>query len=225
MKATVSTDFLLRVAQATPEQVAQIERVLAGERLESGGGVWGGREGGAFEFRKTGRYWRVVFEGREAFPLEDTLGARYLDYLLHHANEAVAAFDLETAVQPEKGEVRQRGSVQAKLDGDSVRAYLRELGRLRDEREEAEKAGDQGEADRLDKDIEVLEEALRDGANTNSGDAGCRARDNVRKAIGSVRRNLARGGEAERAFGEHIERLVDMGYECIYNQPRGRIWE
>ncbi len=32
MSATVSTDFLLRVAQATPEQQAAIERVLAGGR-------------------------------------------------------------------------------------------------------------------------------------------------------------------------------------------------
>ena len=31
MSATVSTDFLLRVAQATPEQQAAIERILVGE--------------------------------------------------------------------------------------------------------------------------------------------------------------------------------------------------
>lgn len=39
MSATISTEFLLRVAQATPEQRAAIERILAGEGAAERGGV------------------------------------------------------------------------------------------------------------------------------------------------------------------------------------------
>jgi hypothetical protein len=130
MSATVSTDFLLRVAQATPEQQAAIERILGGGKAEIGksesrngdgraeGGGWRGKCGtgnagsGVCLFRRAGRCWLVRFEGGEEFILEDTLGARYLWYLLHHSGETIAAFDLEVAIQPAKAEARSRNSIQ-----------------------------------------------------------------------------------------------------------------
>src|SRR4051812_40853475 len=102
MSATVSTDFLLRVAQATPEQQAAIERILAGGPA----GLEGSPEAARFLFRKAGSHWRVVFDGRAEFHLADTLGAQYLAYLLHHPNETISSFDLEVAIRPEKGEAR-----------------------------------------------------------------------------------------------------------------------
>src|SRR5215510_8898346 len=100
MSGTIKTDFLMRVVQATPEQQAVIDRFLRGESVRLGG------ERARFMFRKAGSHWLVVFDGRGEFHLEDTLGARYLDYLLHHPNEAIAAFDLEVAICPEKAEAR-----------------------------------------------------------------------------------------------------------------------
>jgi len=175
-----------------------------------------------FVFRKDGRHWTVIFEGVE-FPLENTLGARYLDYLLHHANEPISAYDLEVAVQPEKASARPKDSIQMRLDPDTVREYLRTLNKLRAERDKAEAAGDEGEGDRLDGDISALEAQLKGSANT--GDAGERARGNVSKAIAAVRRKLGKGGKAEKAFGEHIERFVDTGYQFMYNQEGGNIWQ
>ena len=49
MSATVSTDFLLRVAQATPEQQAAIDRFLRGVAGEIGGGGRPGDERGQSE--------------------------------------------------------------------------------------------------------------------------------------------------------------------------------
>ena len=223
MKATVSNELLLLLPGATPEQQAAMVRFLRGDSaaLETFGRVTEAKA--QFVFRRAGSNWRVVFDGGVEFFMEDALGARYLDYLLHRPNEPISSFDLEVAVRPEKGEARRRDSIETKLDPDSARTYLRELNRLRGEREEAEKAGDAGEAERLDVEIEGLEQALKQGAIT--GDAGERARDNVRKAIGGIRRKLALGSDAEKAFGGHIEQQVDTGYLCIYNQPGGRIWE
>jgi hypothetical protein len=180
------------------------------------------RSGPAHGFRRVGSHWRVVFGGNPEFHLEDTLGARYLDYLLHHPNEAISAFDLEVAIQPEKAAVRSKDWVQEQLAPETARNYLRELTQLRAERERAAETGRLTEACRLDGDIAALEEALR-GA-SHAGDAGERARSNVNKALALVRRRLGKGNPAERAFAEHVERFVSVGYECLYAHPAGGCW-
>ncbi len=230
MQAAISTNLLMLLCRATPEQLVEVERMLTGPAGETGlrrGGLAGteDRGGGArarFAFGRSGRYWLVTFEGMETFALEDTLGARYLDYLLHHANVPISAYDLEVLVQPEKGRARPKDSIQVKLDADAVRVYLRELSRLRAERDGADEGSDEGEVDRLDKEIEAVEAQLKGGANT--GDAGERARGNVSKAMAAVRRKLGRGSKAEKSFGEHLERFVSTGYQCMYSQEGGGIW-
>ena len=191
-------------------------------RKRQGRSVAGAATTARFVFRRNGRHWGVVFDGSAEFPVEDMLGVKYLDYLLHRANEPISAYDLEVAIQPDRATVRTKDSIQKKADPDAVRQYLRELNRLRSQREQAEKDGDLGQVDRLDRDIEALEAALKGG--DESGDAGERARGNVSKAIAAVKRKLKRGGKAEQAFGEHIERFVDTGYQCMYNQEAGNMW-
>ena len=180
------------------------------------------RGAGRCVFRKAGSRWRVIFDGGLEFDLEDTLGARYLDYLLHHPNVAISAFDLEVAIRPERAGARSRNMVQSEANPERTRAYLRELTRLRAEREEASDSGRLAEADRLDGEIEALEEAVRNGGRAR--DTGERARSNVNKALAVVRRRLARGDAAERAFGEHVERFVSVGYQCMYAQPGSGRW-
>lgn len=178
--------------------------------------------GGRFVFRRSGQVWEVVHDGGGVFHLADTLGARYLDYLLHRPGAAVSAYDLEVAIRPERGQARARNSIQATLDPTTVKTYLRELERLRRAREAAGDGGDLGGADRMDAEIEALEEALRGGQAT--GDVGERARNNVSKAVAAVRRRLAAGGPAERAFGEYLGRCVSTGYECQYRPAHGERW-
>jgi hypothetical protein len=218
MSSVVSTELLLRVAQATPEQQAAIWRILGEEAKASTFEVMPPR----FLFRKAGSHWRVVFNAGEEFHLEDTLGARYLDYLLHHPNETIAAFDLEVAICPEKAEARSRNSIQENADPEATRGYLRELSRLRDEREEAAECGRLAETDRLDYEIEALESVL--GGGNQISDAGERARSNVNKAVAVVRRRLAKGDKAEREFLEHVQRFISVGYQCMYAQQQGECW-
>jgi len=175
-----------------------------------------------FLFRRAGSYWRVVFDGSTEFYLPDTLGAQYLDYLLHHPNRSISAFDLETAVQPEKEASRERNSIQRTADTDATRAYLRELTRLRAERERAVAEGNEGEVERIEEDMAHVEGALRSSA--GSADSGERARGNVRKAIGAVLSRLEKGGKAERDFAAHLRRFLSTGYECMYSQQADGVW-
>jgi hypothetical protein len=69
----------------------------------------------------------------------------------------------------------------------------------------------------------MLEEKLDRGAAAT--DAGEQARNNVRKAIGAVKMRLKRGSKWEKAFGQHIGQYVNTGYEVMYIQPEGQIWQ
>jgi hypothetical protein len=175
-------------------------------------------------FRRAGSHWDVRFAGGPAFHLEDTVGARYLDYLLHRRGEVITAFDLEVAIAPEKAQVRARDSIQAQLDPETVRSYLHALTRLRAEREMAAEAGDMARADQLDADLEAVEVALQ-AQGRATGDAGERARNNVRKAVGAVLGRLSRGDKAEREVAAHLAECVRLGFEVMYQPRDGEVWE
>jgi hypothetical protein len=150
------------------------------------------------------------------------LGARYLDYLLHHPNEPISAFDLEVAVTPEKGEARARNSVQPESDTRALEEYREELRRLQARRTELGAAGDAQGLEHLDNEVAALEAAL--AGSDGAPDTGERAFDNVRKAVGVVRKHLRQGGPEERALGEHLRSQLSIGQECLYSAPEGRVW-
>jgi hypothetical protein len=158
--------------------------------------------GAAYVFRWTGRDWKVVFGGGEPFYLEDTLGGRYVNYLVHHPNVPISAFELEVAVQPEKGKARSRNSIQPQSDPRARREYGQALRRLQAEREEARTAGGLEEVARLEGQIEALEAALKGGG---AADTGERARVNVRKTVVVVLGQLRKGGPEEKALAEHLQ--------------------
>ena len=222
MTGSIPARLLIRLCQASPETLAAVERILYYE----GAGIGRAERGeGArrFSFRKAGSHWRVVFAGNPEFYLEDTLGARYLDYLLHHPNEPISAFDLEVEIQPEKAKARPKDSVQENADSDTIRSYLREIDELRGRRERAADEGRQDEIERLDEEIAQIGAGLKKGG--TAADTGERARSNVNKSLALVRRRLAKGGRAEREFGQHIQSFVKVGYECMYAHPDGGCWE
>jgi hypothetical protein len=247
MMAAIPTELLWRLMNATPEQYAAIAKILGVkqevrmtndevEGAENGGsrmedGELGCRdaccvmreEKARFLFRRAGSHWDVVFDGSEIFHLEHTVGARYVDFLLHRPGEVISAFDLEVAVCPEKANARARDSFQAELDPETVRRYLRELSRLRAEREAAAEGGDCARMDQLDADIEAVEEALQSNGR-GTGDAGERARNNVRKAVARVIRRLNRGGKAEREFSAHLAKHLSLGFEVMYQPPGEEVW-
>ncbi len=235
MDTTIPIELLLRLINATPEQRAMAERLRGmpvdlGKNSDSSPHPACGhllpraeKEKPKFVFRKAGSHWDVVFDGSETFHLPDKLGTEYIGHFLHHANEPISAFDLERVIQPEKAQVRAKDSIQCNVDAEAVRAYLRQLDRLREQRSEAAEDGDLARADQLDEDISALEAALK--APGQAADAGERARGNVSKAVRAVLRQLRRGGSTEQAFGRHLEQFLSLGYECCYHQPPGISWQ
>jgi hypothetical protein len=239
MREALLGKLVLLLSRATPEQLAAfyhfatgqpwpesqeaIARALPEPVLAGGPSPAGTQSGPAYVFRRVGRRWEVVCGGGRAFRLRNTLGTRYLDYLLHEPNEPIRAFDLEVEVQPEKGKARVRDSFQPESDSQAMREYRQELGRLKTERAGAQAAGDREEVERLDGEIEALESALEAGG--GAADTGERARDNVRKAVAAVTEKLSEGGPEERAFAEHLRTHLSIGHECLYSQPQGRIWD
>ena len=234
MRATFPTDLLLRFLQATPEVLAVIEPLLpplpGGEQgapvaLAAPVPVAGSSPprapaGPGYVFRWNGELWEVVYDSLGPFYLENTLGAKYLNHLLHTANEPIAAFGLEVVIQPAKGEARSMNSIQDRLDGRARREYGQELRALR--AKQARAAGNPGEVRRLEGEIQALESALKQSRGAD--DTGERARGNVRRAINAVLKQLDKRGAAEQAFAAHLRSQVSTGYECLYSQPEGRIW-
>ena len=236
MREALLGKLVLVLSRATPEKLAAVYQFATGEplgraecRMKNGecrkgvpsstAGAKGGRD---YSFRWTGRDWKVVFDGGEPFYLPDTLGAPYLDYLLHRPNEPISAFDLEVAVSPEKGEVRARNSIQPESDARALAQYREELRQLQAKRKELEAAGDADALEHLDHEVTALETALT--ATDRAADTGRRAIDNVRKAVATVRKHLRQGGPEERAFEEHLRSHLSLGHECMYSAPEGRVW-
>ena len=207
-------------------------RAGSAQSRERAGGRLPGSEGGASPaeaqgdpvcvFRWTGRDWQVVFDGSQPFYLEDTLAAKYLDYLLHQANQPISAFDLEVVVTPEKGQARAKDSFQPKSDDEAKRAYREDLGRKQAERKQARKAGDRRTVRALDGEIKKLRAALK--GHGGMADTGERARNNIRHAIDGVKAQLGKGGRAKQAFREHLDLRLSIGLECLYSDPEGRKW-
>jgi hypothetical protein len=236
---TFRIKLLRLVLGSTLEQQAAIERFLKGQPLpEPQQGAPGSapkqvlaerssRAGTecspVYVFRWTGRYWEVVCGGGRAFRVRNTLGARYLDYLLHEPNEPIRAFDLEVEVQPEKGEARVRDSFQRQSDAQAMREYRQALRRFEAQRADAQAAHDREGVEGLNGQIAALESALKAGG--GAADTGERARDNVRKAVAVVMEQLRDGGPEEKAFAEHLREHLSIGHECLYTQPEGRVWD
>src|ERR1035438_914868 len=173
MREAFPTKLLVKLFQATPEQLAAFGRILDKAKAETRNGEPGTeahtppnpraeREAAKYVFRRPGRLWEIIFAGGRLFHLENTLGARYLDYLLHTANDPILAFDLEVAIEPAKGEARSRTSIQAAIDPQTRRDYERALRELRAKQAAAQEEGDQGPTSDLESDILALESALNE---------------------------------------------------------------
>jgi hypothetical protein len=174
-------------------------------------------------FRQAGSSCDIVLNGGPVFHLNNTDGAKYLDYLLHHPNKTMRAFDLELMVKPEKANVRTENSIQKTVDAQAKREARQELVELEAELEEAEAEDNTVKVDRLRGEI-IKVKAVAGSESELGGNAGERARDNVRKAIGKAVSKLRKGGKGEQAFGKHITHFISLGYEVAYNQPEGMNW-
>lgn len=206
MKAgnAISSEQLIRFAQATPEQREAFLRFLDGEALP------GGRP--RYALQKGLGVWRLVFNGREAV-IADGRGVQLVNWLLKHPGaDGVHASVLEVEVfgAPVAGDV---GGVVQELSGsrlmDGENTILKE--RLKELRETADDEG-LSEAER-DAASEELSELLQEmGRLRNPRGQAERCADRVRKALRrfmddleAVGKESGEGPEVLRMFGEHLE--------------------
>lgn len=174
-------------------------------------------------FQRSGSVWRIIFNGPPEFHVPNTLGARYLDYLLHNPGQSIVARDLEVMITPEKATTRSNTSTQLASDPEAVRSYLKEMDKLRAERGDAVDQGRLSEVERIDEELTHLETTLKSfQVGTNAGE---RARGNVSKAIATVESSLLEGERHQRAFGEHLKECVSKGYTLRYAHPKGDVWQ
>jgi len=132
-------------------------------------------------------------------------------------------FDLELAINPDKGQARDPNSIQKAVDSQTKREAREELQVLQAELEEAAAQGLIAKVNRLQGEIAKLMAVVGSNRLLDS-DTGERARNNVRKAIDKVVKKLRKGGVAERAFAQHITQYVSLGYNIAYNPPEGCRW-
>jgi hypothetical protein len=189
-----------------------------------GDGQEKGKANGKFSFREAGDHYEVVFEGRPRFTVPNTLGSKYVDYLLHNPNQPVRVLELEALIRADKKDVRAAGSTQSHQDGQTKKEVQRELLELQKELQEAEEADNPGAVGRIQQEIRALKSADKAQAGITA-DAGERARNNVRKAVGAVIRRLRRGNAHQKAFAAHLGQHLKLGYEVIYSRDGGDEWE
>lgn len=171
-------------------------------------------KGRRFVFEKAGEIWKVVFRGSAEFYIHDTLGARYVNHLLHH-RDPISAFDLEVLIRPGKRS-RKRTPDREGADAKAVTVYLKELEELRALQVKAAEVGNDVEVREMTREIEQIEAALTQGG---AADTGERSRNNVRKAVGGLVATLLKLGGPGKAFGLHLQKHMSLGYVIWYRAP------
>lgn len=175
-----------------------------------------------FRFFKAGDIWVVHFGPNPAFYLKDSMGCKYIDWLLHHPNEVITCLQLEAEIQPERRLIRSGNSIQHTIDSKAKQQTAKVLGDMIAMRDKLESSGRMVEAGEYEEQIQILCNRLESKGIDH--DHGEKARNNVRKAIGNVIKKLRKGTPREREFGVFLDLHIRKGYEIMYSEPRGDIW-
>ena len=175
-------------------------------------------------------FWLVGF-ARAAARVPDSLGLRYLDLLVRHPGQELAAQDLvqlAAATGPASTPSPADGLHDASglgaddiLDRQALAAYRQRLADLDEELAEAEQWHDTGRSTRLraEKDFLVRELAAATGLGGRPRQLGSeseRARLNVTRAI---RTAISRIRDRAPAAAAHLDQAVRTGTRCSYTPP------
>ena len=190
-------------------------------------------------FHLEGEYWTIAHQGTVS-RVKDTLGLRYVAYLLRYPHRKIHALELVAAVEgaPEdapKGVLagrereasirvgRSPGDAGELLDPKAKAAYKQRLEELRAELEDARADNDLGRAAKAQEEIEMLtRELLRavglGGRDRRAGDIAERARVNVKRAIDAA---VQRISSHLPALGLYLAGTINTGMYCSYTPDMG----
>jgi plasmid stabilization system protein ParE len=181
-------------------------------------------------FHREGEYWTLAYRGKTA-RLRDTKGLSYIARLLAQPGCELHVRDLAAMDAPGNGgngsrSVCLEGDLGTILDARATAQYKERLAEARQELDEATAAGDLGQAERLQHEIESLTEQLTaayglGGRARTAGDAGERARKAV---TNQIRRALDRIDAAHPELGRHLTNALRTGFVCIYRPEQPVVW-
>jgi len=185
-------------------------------------------------FHREGEYWTIAYQGTVC-RVRDTLGLRYLAFLLRSPHKQIHVLDLvasvegplenaaaegkDPAVLAEFGvHVSRLGDAGEILDSQAKAAYKQRLEELREDLEEAQAFDNQERIARVQQEIDFLTEEIRGGIGLKGRDrraasAAERARVNVTRAIKAA---LQRLSIYHAALGLYLTRTVNTGTFCSY---------
>lgn len=230
---------LIARIQTTVKMKQVVERRLrgqgTGERQQAtGDGEQGKRNITDTTFHREGEYWTIAYQGRVC-RVRDTLGLRYLAFLLGSPHKEIHVLDLvasvenppenftaegrDTATLVESGiHISRLGDAGAILDPQAKAAYKRRLEELREEREEAQASNDPEHVARVQQEIDFLTEEITSavglgGRDRRAASAAERARVNVTRVIKAALQRLA---IHHPALSFHLTRTINTGTFCSY---------
>ncbi|MEI7732742.1 MAG: 7-cyano-7-deazaguanine synthase [Verrucomicrobiota bacterium] len=221
---TLPADCLLRTVYETRTPTAMPAGPVNGERAHAAEAKKETEGGDRYIFQNIGSHFEVVYDGGGKFSIPNTLGTKYIDHLLHNPNKVIRARDLESAVQANKETARGDETEQVHLDGQAKWEAEQEFKDLMADLELAKENDDQVAVERLEGEIEALKTAQKNQGGMTA-DSGERARNNVRKAITAVIQRLHKGNRQQKTFGTHLGQCISLGYEVMYTQPQGGVWQ
>ncbi|MFN8604289.1 MAG: AAA family ATPase [Candidatus Binatia bacterium] len=191
----------------------------------------------AYEMRREGAIWTVVFDGRTVRERQ-SIGLGYIAYLLSRPDLDVttwelAALDGTPASAPLDGALDAGSDLRVASapghaleagDGRAVAEYRARLTELREEAEGARRANDLGRLASIDAELRFVEDELTGMVGLGSrarltGSPAERTRVRVTKAIRYAIRKLA---AHDARLGEHLDASIKTGTLCSY-APRPRL--
>ncbi len=187
-------------------------------------------------FRQEGEYWTIAYQGK-VFRVRDSMGVRYLAYLLRYPHRQIHVLDLVASVEgplegATAGSAGERSlaavaelSVQAGLgdageilDPQAKAAYKQRLEELQAELEDAQSCNDIGRSARVQQEIDFLTGELLSGIGLGGRDRRAaspaeRARVNVTRAIKAAVQKLS---THHPALGRYLSSTINTGTYCSY---------
>ncbi len=167
-----------------------------------------------YSYRKSGSVWEVAFQGNPPFHIADNLGAKYVDWLLHHPGEVISCVDLEAEATPEKAGLRLDTRRAPNIDPIAQRQAYNRLKELSAERAKCDEQGSAVDLAEIDEEVAQISAYLCRG-NRSQGDKE-RARDAIRKPIERLIKKLDHGERVEKNFAIYLKARIKAGYDIMF---------
>jgi hypothetical protein len=179
-----------------------------------------------YMFRKAGEGFEIKFKGKPSILLKETVGLKYIQFLLSNPNTTIPVqelasirqnvsstksrrFDYDTLQKDEPGSHKE-------YSDEELRPIAHRLEQKLREKEEANNAHDYEKAEKLQAEIEEMAAYLREAKNRKHNPQTEKLRIGVKNAISdAVKRIEAYDSE----LAQHLNERVSTGYTCMYSNP------